>query len=368
MLREAALLTLDVTETALKAGFQLKDASAFNVAFDESAPVFIDIASFDQGFDGAWLGYAQFCDHFLAPLLLESYLGVPYQRYSRGSLGGIPIVELGRMLGWRRLFRRGVLTHVLLRARIERRSRDLSTEKRQSIRRDLSLPLEAVLANIRRMRRLVESLESTASSTWGSYMSSSPYDEEAAVRKAAFVREAAGATAHRRMVWDIGGNDGSYSSLLERSFDTVVVIDSDPGAIDKGYMLARAEGRRAEFAVVDITDPSPSRGWLGAERSGLIQRGTPDLAIWLAVVHHLCIAGEIPLSQFVELLRRTSPEHIVEFVDVADPMAQRLLATRREAPPGYGVAEFEALIDESFLVRSSTRVTETRSLYSLVRK
>ena len=40
-LRDAALLTLQVQQTALRFGMTLKDASAFNVQFHHGAPVFI---------------------------------------------------------------------------------------------------------------------------------------------------------------------------------------------------------------------------------------------------------------------------------------------------------------------------------------
>ena len=130
MLRDAALLTLDITEACLQAGFQMKDATAYNVVFDGSRPVMIDLTSIEEGFDGVWTAYGQFCDHFLAPLLLEAHLSVPFQPYVRGRLAGLPVTELARMLpGWRR-FRRGVFSHVYLRSRIEGRTRNLATDDR----------------------------------------------------------------------------------------------------------------------------------------------------------------------------------------------------------------------------------------------
>lgn len=67
MLRDAALLTLNVTEACFRAGFQMKDATAYNGVFDGRRPVMIDLTSIEQGFDGLWTAYGQFCDHFLAP-------------------------------------------------------------------------------------------------------------------------------------------------------------------------------------------------------------------------------------------------------------------------------------------------------------
>ena len=46
MLRDAAVLQLDLLLAALDEGMSLKDASAYNIQWKGSAPVFVDIASF----------------------------------------------------------------------------------------------------------------------------------------------------------------------------------------------------------------------------------------------------------------------------------------------------------------------------------
>ncbi len=68
MLREAALLQLELTERALDHGLILKDASPYNVQFRGSRPVFIDVSSFERLREGEpWVGYRQFCMLFLYP-------------------------------------------------------------------------------------------------------------------------------------------------------------------------------------------------------------------------------------------------------------------------------------------------------------
>ena len=74
-LKDAAVLTLDICTAAIEHGMILKDASAYNVQFAGGRPVFIDTGSFEQYEEGLpWSGYRQFCQHFLAPLLLASKL------------------------------------------------------------------------------------------------------------------------------------------------------------------------------------------------------------------------------------------------------------------------------------------------------
>ena len=80
--------------------------------------------------------------------------------------------------------------------------------------------------------------------------------------------------------------------------------------------------------VMDMADPSPDRGWRGRERHSLVRRTDPVLSTWLAVVHHICLAGEVPVEGFLDLVAETSPHAVVEFVGPDDPMSRRLMATR----------------------------------------
>jgi len=66
MLRDAALLQLDLLLAALDEGMTLKDASAYNVQWRGAKPVFVDVASFERRPPGEpWIGYRQFCQLFL---------------------------------------------------------------------------------------------------------------------------------------------------------------------------------------------------------------------------------------------------------------------------------------------------------------
>ncbi len=73
----AALATLAVQRKAIDHGMSLKDASAYNVQFHSGRPILIDTLSFEMLREGEPLvAYRQFCQHFLAPLALMSYVNV----------------------------------------------------------------------------------------------------------------------------------------------------------------------------------------------------------------------------------------------------------------------------------------------------
>jgi len=103
MLRDAALLTLDVQAEAAAVGFGLRDASAFNVQFDRGRPILIDTLSIAPTEpDAPWPAYRQFCEHFLAPLALMARRDIRLGQLLRTNLDGIPLDLAAALLPARR--------------------------------------------------------------------------------------------------------------------------------------------------------------------------------------------------------------------------------------------------------------------------
>ena len=90
MLKDAALLQLDLLLDALGHDMVLKDSTPYNVQFKGARPTFVDVGSFERMREGEpWVGYRQFCMLYLYPLLLQSAKGVPFQPWLRGSIDGL---------------------------------------------------------------------------------------------------------------------------------------------------------------------------------------------------------------------------------------------------------------------------------------
>ncbi len=94
MLRDAALVTLDLLQACLERSLILKDATPYNVAYHENRLVFFDTLSIDDYHEGQpWEGYAQFCREFLFPLMLTAYKKLDFQTWLRGSPTGINVTD-----------------------------------------------------------------------------------------------------------------------------------------------------------------------------------------------------------------------------------------------------------------------------------
>jgi hypothetical protein len=358
MLKDAALLQLELGRAALQHDLTLKDASAYNVQWRGTRPVFVDVGSFERLREGEpWAGYRQFCMLYLYPLMLQAYRGAPYHARLRGSLDGITPGEARALLP---RFRRGVLTHVALHARLEARYGGDREVKKDLKRAGFGKAL--LDANLRKLEKLVRRLEFKPGRTaWTEYGSTNTYSDEEAGRKAEFVRAAA---AGHALVWDLGCNDGTYSRVAAEHAATVVAVDADHATVDGLYRALRDEGRTDILPLVmSVTDPSPDLGWRGLERVRPERRGTPDLALALALIHHVVITGNVPVREFLDWLRSLDCALVIEFPDREDEMVQRLLAGKTDkANPDYERESFERALGERFEVERTERLG-SRTLY-----
>jgi SAM-dependent methyltransferase len=367
MLRDAALLELDLELAALEEGLTLKDATPYNVQFRGSAPVFIDVGSFERLREGEpWAGYRQFCMLFLYPLLLQAYKNIPFQPWLRGSIDGITPSQAVRFFNLRDRLRRGVLTHVALHARLERRYEEREGGDVKEDLRKANFKTELVKANVQRLRKLVAGLGWKAGDTaWTNYRQDCTYSDAEAERKAEFVRDAV-ASAGPGLVWDMGCNDGAYSRVAAEHADYVVAFDYDHATVEALYRSLRAEGEQRILPLVaNLADPSPGLGWRGLERRPLEDRGTPDMALALALIHHVSITANVPVAEFLDWLLGLDCALVIEFPTREDPMVRKLLSGKREGSNAdYELETFERLLGERFQIgRSEPLPSGTRVLY-----
>jgi hypothetical protein len=354
MLRDAALLQLEVTQRALAEGFTTKDATSYNVQFRGVVPVFIDVGSFEQLRRGEpWPGYRQFCDLFLNPLVVQSVGGVPFQPLLRGAIDGISPPVTAAMIRGRRRFNRKLFVHVRLQARAEARFSDSTHDVRAELRQAGFGP-KVIAAQLTNVRRLVEQLEwDSGSSTWSDYSDRSHYSDVDLAAKESFVVDAVRA-ASPQLVLDLGANDGRFSSLaVDNGATSAVAVDSDHLVVDRLYRHLREIGeQRILPLVLDLADPSPSLGWRSRERTSFTNRVRPDLVLALAVVHHLALTNTVPFREIVSFLHDFGSPLVVEFPHRDDPMVGRLLARKRAGLfDHYDQPEWDKALQEHFDVR-----------------
>jgi SAM-dependent methyltransferase len=367
MLRDAALLHLELMEAALAEGMVLKDSSPFNYQWFGSRPLLVDVGSFEKLAPGeTWIGYRQFCQTFLYPLLLEAQKGIDFRPLLRSRLDGIEPKQCARIMGPWSALRPGVLKHVLLQSALS----DAYADTRADLSNEVAsagFDTGLIRSNLRGLGRVIRSLRAPRTSKWAAYTTDHRYAAQDESAKNAFVARAI-ATRRWSTVWDLGCNTGTFARAAARGGEHVVAVDSDPVVIDRLYEELKSAREEAVLPlVVDVADPSPATGWRGRERRPFAARGAPDLVLCLALVHHLVISSNIPLAEVVEWLRSLGGAVVVEFVTRADPMVRRLLLNKKETHEDYDVAPFEEALRTCFrVVERATLPSGTRVLYFVV--
>jgi len=349
MLKDAALLTLEIQKLALENGMSLKDASAFNVQFHNGNPIFIDSLSFEL-YTGnqPWVAYRQFCQHFLAPLAMMAHVDARLNRMFIIDLDGIPLDLAVKLLPYRCRFSMGLLLNIYLHAKsqkkYEARTIPVSTDQRKF--------------SLRSMHSLIEGLKSAVEdqqwrhgqTEWANYTEEGVHQNQYIEFKSSIISRWLD-EVKPQTVWDLGANIGDYSLIAAQKGIDVVSFDYDPACVNKIYAIVRKKKASNILPLfLDILNPSPSIGWSGSERLSIYQRGSADLILALAIIHHLAIGANIPLESIAAQFGKLTNTLIIEFVPKEDEKVQILLANRKDYFQKYTQINFEVAFLKYFKI------------------
>lgn len=368
MLKDAALLHLDAMEILLPQGFWLRDGSAINVQYDGEKLRLIDTLSIGlKKKDHPWIGYKQFCSHFLAPLALAACGDIRTLALWREYVDGYPLELAARMIPFRKRYLSRLLIHLTLHARFQKKGQG---DGRKGIYETPRFSEASLLGLIRSLRRTVLGLRwNEHLSLWRHYHSGQNYGDDGLLLKKEHIDRIVGALKPK-IVWDLGANTGDFSAIAASHGSFVVSIDADPGCTD--YLYNRLKGDLQGKSILPLTmnlaNPTPALGWNEKERYSLRARGPADLVMALALVHHLVFSHNIPLPSIAEWLSSIGNHVAIEYVSGDDPMVSRLLRARGDEHLPYSRTLFESSFDRHFSIVEKTELTASRSLYLFSRK
>jgi hypothetical protein len=368
--KDAALLTLEIQRTALEYGMSLKDASAYNIQFIDCRPVLIDTLSFEKYSEGRpWIAYRQFCQHFLAPLALICYKDVRLAQLMRVFIDGLPLDLVSSLLPLRTKTKFSLVSHIHLHSKAQRRFSDKGfNPKKGRINRI------GFISIIESLKSAIQSLKWEPDSTvWSDYYDTTNYTERGFAHKreivSIFLDEILRESEYGKTLWDFGSNVGEFSRIASGKGFQTISFDADPHVVERNYLKAVREGEINILPLLcDFTNPSPDIGWENKERSSLLRRGPADIVLALAVIHHLAISNNVPLSNLAEFFSSICDSLIIEFIPKSDTRVQKLLSTREDIFSDYDQQCFEHEFKNHFSVLNSALVKDSeRSIY-LMRK
>lgn len=367
-LQDAALATLSIQRRALKLGMSLKDASAYNIQFPKGKAMLIDSLSFEQYQEGEpWVAYRQFCQHFLAPLALMAYKDVRLNQLLRIYIDGVPLDLASRLLPRSTRWNLGLATHIHLHASLQKRH---ANSDLKAVRNAQKMSKEVFLNLIENLRSTIRKMKWKPSGTeWADYYEANNYNDNAFEHKEILVGDWL-KKINPRTIWDLGANTGFFSRVAAQTGAYVISADIDPAAVEMNYQKVKENNEQNMFPLVlDLTNPSPSIGWMNRERDSFLQRGPVDAVLALALVHHLAISNNVPLNRVADFFTSCGEWLIVEFVPKDDSQVAKLLRNRKDIFDDYTREGFEKAFGEKYAILSSSAIRDSeRWLYLMRRK
>ncbi len=365
-LKEAALATLEIQKLSLEFGMSLKDSTAYNIQFVDNRALLMDTLSFEPYREGEpWVAYRQFCQHFLAPLALIAFRDTRLSCLSQRYIDGVPLDLATRLLPARTYFRTSLLTHLHLHSKSQSHFQDkqVGSRRRKVSRMALMGILDSLETGVRKLGL------KQAKTTWSEYYDETNYTKAAFEEKKRQVEQFI-ELANPASAWDLGANNGVFSRIAATKQIPTVSFDFDPMAVEQNYLICK-ETKVSNLLplVMDLSNPSPAIGWNNTERQSLLDRGPADLAMALALVHHLAIANNVPLPALVQFFASLCNWLIIEFVPKEDSQVQRMLSTREDIFTDYTAAGFESEFARVFEIVEKQAVGDSsRTLYLMKKR
>lgn len=355
MLADAGRLTLRLQGELLALGLALKDATAYNIQFVSGKPVFIDLTSIEKPARlDLWFALGQFNRMFLYPLLLVQHAGWDLRSYFLSNLDGRSTLQVGQAFPFHKRWSPSLLFDIGLPFTLEKRVKAGTTSApRPPAATPGGTPTGNPLVQQMTLRRLDKKLAALAGSiapktVWGDYTRICSYDDEAEASKKALVKDFL-QQAHAAEVLDIGCNTGDYSRIAAETGASVLATDFDSGAVEQMYRRLKTDPAAITPMVVDIANPSPGIGYLNAERPPFLERARPDCVLALAVIHHLHVGANLPLTAIRDLFARLARRHLVlEFVPTDDVMFRKLIEFRVDLFQEFTLDRCLEVFGESF--------------------
>ena len=184
-LKDAALATLRIQKLALAHGMVLKDSSAYNIQFAGGRPVLIDTLSFESYQEGEpWVGYRQYCQHFLGPLALIAYRDFRLVSLLQHHIDGIPVDLASTLLPARTRLKWPLLIHIHLHARSQIKHAGAKVVRSEN--KVTRLGFQGLMDSL---ESGTEALQWRPRGDWADYYSETNYSEPAFERKKELVSE-----------------------------------------------------------------------------------------------------------------------------------------------------------------------------------
>ena len=348
---------LEINRICISYGMILKDATPFNFTFHNGYPIFIDTLSFSFfSEETSLIFYKQFCESMLGPIVLIHYNGSIWSRLFASSINGYPLAFISRQLDYKTYLNPIVLVHIHLHARYTNNKLKIKKKKNGMSKVKVLFLLDSIKEAVKTWQPVIQN----KNNEWKNYYIEITGQGYLQNKKRTIERWLS--NIKPMQVVDFGSNTGQISLIAEKYSESVISIDSDEACINEFYSKIKTlNSKKISCIVGDIMQISPGVGWNNLERLPLINRINPDTVLALAIIHHLCIVNNLPISLFASFINSITQKFaIIEFISKEDPNIQKLLISRKDIFTKYTEIEFENQFQKYFDI---DEIVNTGSIY-----
>ena len=244
--RDAALLTLKIQQLAMSRGMSLKDATPFNIVFEAGSPVFIDSLSFEK-YDASkpWVAYRQFCESFLAPLLLAAYHDPDLIRMMIIYPDGIPLNICASLLPFHTKLRSLASLHIHLQAGIKGPDKPTTGNSPAFGAGKLNRILDHLINGISSLQL------NKKISTWSDYYTHTILQDNYFKEKEAVLSRLTGKISFSSAI-DLGSNTGEFALMMENKGGEVIALDIDPLCIERLYIYTSEKKLKITSSMASV--------------------------------------------------------------------------------------------------------------------
>ena len=308
-----------------------------------------------------------------------AYLDIRLGQLMRVYIDGIPLDMTSDLLPKMSWLNFGLLTHIHMHAKAQKRHEKTeakgeglhpaeTSDHTQNISNH-KVSKMALLGIIDTLKTSISNLRwQPVGTEWAEYYEDTNYSQEAMNHKKLLV-EIYLCESKQHNVWDLGANTGVFSRIaMLKGIDTIA-FDIDSVAVENNYRQMRANKETKILPLcLDLTNPSPSIGWASEERHSFIERGPADTVLALALIHHLAISNNVPLSHIAAFFNQICRYLIIEFVPKNDSQVQRLFCTREDIFAHYNQDNFEIAFKNYFSILKREKIVCTERILYLMEK
>ena len=364
-LYQAGMLTIEIALESIKDNVILKDASAWNVVFDDAKPVFIDVTSFEiYKKERVWFAHGQFCRHFIIPLILHKETKLKISSLFNGHRDGVAPNLAKKILGLKTFKTLASFETIFLSSIFNYKSKKINFTNFNG-----RFNKEIYIENILRLKKYLKSVRpEKVNSKWSDYEENrTHYSNNDLKLKNRFVSIVSKIV--NGIALDLGCNKGEYSLQLAKKKIKVISADFDQDCLNQ--FQRNLKNHNITICDLNIANPTPSIGWENKEHKSFIERAKNkfDLIVCLGLLHHLIITERIPIEKILKTFSLLSKKYLlIEFVDKEDRKFIEVANYNLNLYNYFTEDYFEKKIKNFFIIKQKQKLKNSKRIIYLLRK